>query len=103
MMGFFFFLLGVGWEGFFCFLPPSSQFVPLKFSKGSQVFQITTRFYPICFAQTSTPFNINYNPRVHIYFYFATRGAKRCFNCGVLHVPKKITNGPMNMALKKIK
>jgi hypothetical protein len=65
------------------------------------MFPITPRFYPLCFAQSSTPFNINYNPRLHIYFYFAIGVAKRCFLSGVLHVPKKIANGPMNMALSK--
>jgi hypothetical protein len=44
---------------------------------------------------------INYNPRLHIYFYFATGGAKRYFLWGMLHVSNFFANGPVNMALSK--
>jgi hypothetical protein len=66
------------------------------------MFPITPTFYPICLAPSSTPFNINYNPRVHIYFYFAARATKRCFRWGVLPIPKKIVNGPVNMPIHMI-
>jgi len=73
------FLLGMGSEGSFVFspllpnlFPPSSQMLP-------KMFLITPRFYPLCFARRWTPFNISYNPRLHVYFYFAIGAAKRCF------------------------
>ncbi len=74
------FLLVWGWAGRdFLSFPPffliCSPQVPKSFPRCSQRH---LRFIPLCFAQTSTPFNMNYNPRVHIYFYFETGAAKRC-------------------------
>jgi hypothetical protein len=78
-----------GVRGIFCFFPPSSQFVPPPSSQMlPEMFLITHRFYSLCFARRSTPFNINYNPRLHVYFYFAIGAAKRCFLSWVLHVPE---------------
>jgi len=44
-----------------------------------------------------------WNPRVHIYFYFATGGPKKCFYGGHVQCSKKIANMPINMAPLKIK
>jgi hypothetical protein len=39
----------------------------------------------------------------YICFYFATRGLKRWFHWGVLHVPNFFDDGSMNMDLSKNK
>ncbi len=89
-----------GKQGFFVFalfpnvFPSCSHWV-LKFSKGSQVskvfsnaflkmFPIAPEFYPIWFAQSSTPLYIivKLNVTHMVSFYFTTRGPKRSFYWG---------------------
>ncbi len=77
----------MGWDGFFAFFPSFPVCFP-------QVPKRFPRFYPIYFARSSTP-------RVHVSFYFATWGARRCFRWGVLNLPEKFADGPMNMAFSK--
>jgi hypothetical protein len=62
------------------------------------MFPIAPRFDPIWFAQSSTPLYINYNPGVQICLYFARGGSRKVLPLGLLSVPKKIADGPMNMA-----
>lgn len=78
--GLLFFLLGWGWAGrdFLGFSPLLPDLFPSSSQKLPWMFPTTPTFYPLCFAQTSTPFNMNYNPRVHIQFYFETGAANRC-------------------------
>jgi hypothetical protein len=54
--------------GIFCFFTPFFPICSPEFPKALRMFPIMPRFYPLCFARRSTLFNINYNPRLHIYF-----------------------------------
>jgi len=89
----------VGIFGFFPLFPRCSQKVPKFQDAFPKMLPIAPRFYPIWFAQSSTPLYITYNPGVHICFYFARGGSKKVLPLGgVLKVPKQIADGPMNMA-----
>jgi hypothetical protein len=71
--------------------------VPIKFPNVfPKVFPIAPGFYPIWFAQSSTPLYVNKKDEfiVYICFYFATGGPKRCFNWGACPIfPKKLLMG----------
>ncbi len=97
-----------------------SHHVPKFPNAFPKMFPIAHGFYPMWFAQSSTPMYINYkgkiqgctfakfnshvyklqrwNSRVHICFYFATWGPKMCFYWGHAQCFKKNAGGPINMA-----
>ncbi len=100
----------------FLFFFSCSQCVPIMFPKclsSQSVSKCVPRDVPnnalVLFNMVCSKFNspvyklTRWNPRVHIYFYFATGGTKRCFYRGHAQCSKKIANMPISTAHLKIK
>jgi hypothetical protein len=94
------------WGGIFPPLfPMSSQHVPMRFPQVLKLFPLTfpraPQFYPLQFCPkfNSHVYNLTKWPiGEHICFYIGTGGPKRCLQWGVPNVPRKIGDGPINMA-----
>jgi len=73
--------------------PSGSQSISQVLNLFPKMFPIPTQFYPIWFAQSSTPMYINWKGE-HMCFYFATWGPKTwSFYWEVPNIPKKMVMG----------
>jgi hypothetical protein len=62
------------------------------------MFPMAPRFYGYSFANDSTPMCINWNLGERVCFYFATGVRRPASIGGMPNVPKKIVDGPIDMA-----
>ncbi len=88
----------LGWRGIFSFFPLFPMCSHQVSKRFPDMFPMAPRFYGYSFAHNSTPMHINWNLGEHVCFYFATGVRRPASIGGMPNVPKKIVDGPIDMA-----